>query len=206
VSLESRADVVVTETVGNDPFDEGILEIAWDARERMLKARGAIIPFRVGPLLVPVCLPQASRRRMRFTREGVTHWSQEYGYDLTCLADVSSSQLLRRITVKSGKDQAWRLDEPLELPPVELGTSRPSYHADFNWTPKSPTELDGFVLGSRIDLTPSTSIFTVGERTSATSSWGAVLFLLPQPLVVGPSSPLRGTLDSNGGASTLTLR
>lgn len=47
VSLTSKVDVVVTETLGNFAIDEGIVTYAADARERFLQGKGRIMPARL---------------------------------------------------------------------------------------------------------------------------------------------------------------
>lgn len=44
VRLRDKADVVIAELIGNDPFAEKILSTTWDSRKRLLKAGGKIIP------------------------------------------------------------------------------------------------------------------------------------------------------------------
>ena len=46
-TLPERADVLVTETIGNVGFEEGILRWVKDARQRLLKPRATIVPGRV---------------------------------------------------------------------------------------------------------------------------------------------------------------
>jgi predicted RNA methylase len=44
LALEKEFDIVVSETIGFDGFDEAIVPIMQDARTRFLKAGGALIP------------------------------------------------------------------------------------------------------------------------------------------------------------------
>ncbi len=47
VGLPERADVLISETIGNTGFDEGIIAWSFDARQRLLRPGAAIIPQRV---------------------------------------------------------------------------------------------------------------------------------------------------------------
>ena len=47
VGLPERADVLISETIGNTGFDEGIIAWSFDARQRLRRPGAAIIPQRV---------------------------------------------------------------------------------------------------------------------------------------------------------------
>ena len=57
ITLPARADLLVSETLGHLGFDEGILETAHDARERLLTRNAPILPSRLRVLLAPVMAP-----------------------------------------------------------------------------------------------------------------------------------------------------
>jgi protein arginine N-methyltransferase 1 len=59
VRLPERADVVVSETLGNAVFDEGILELLRDARRRHLKPGGRLVPSRIRVLAAPATTPES---------------------------------------------------------------------------------------------------------------------------------------------------
>lgn len=59
--LSPRFDVVISETVGNEGVDEGIVEILRDARERFLKPRGVFLPRALSLMAVPVRRNRPSR-------------------------------------------------------------------------------------------------------------------------------------------------
>ncbi|MDB6073942.1 MAG: Protein arginine N-methyltransferase [Verrucomicrobiaceae bacterium] len=56
VVLDEKFDVVVSETIGHMIFDEDVVEIMIDARERFLKPGGVMIPERVALLAAPLHL------------------------------------------------------------------------------------------------------------------------------------------------------
>lgn len=60
VSLPRHFDIVVSETVGHVIFDEDIVSVMIDARERFLKPGGVMIPERVALLAAPVHLDEAA--------------------------------------------------------------------------------------------------------------------------------------------------
>jgi len=61
VRLPERVDVVVTEMLGMFVFDEGLLELASDARRRFLRKDGRIIPSHVRVMAAPAAAPPGRR-------------------------------------------------------------------------------------------------------------------------------------------------
>ena len=62
-----KANLLITETVGDGPFGEGILESVADARARLLVPGARIIPAAITVGVVPLCLPQDLLERYIFT-------------------------------------------------------------------------------------------------------------------------------------------
>lgn len=65
IRLGRRFDLIVSETVGNEAFDEGMLAILADARRRFLRAGGAVIPHAVALAAAPVRAPALAPRERR---------------------------------------------------------------------------------------------------------------------------------------------
>ncbi len=59
VVLDEKFDVVVSETIGHMIFDEDVVEIMIDARERFLKPGGVMIPERVALFAAPLHLDES---------------------------------------------------------------------------------------------------------------------------------------------------
>jgi type I protein arginine methyltransferase len=67
--LPERADVVVTDQIGQFGFEAGLVEVVADVRTRLLKPGGRIIPRRVTLFLAPVEAP--------LFRDGLDFWSSQ---------------------------------------------------------------------------------------------------------------------------------
>jgi protein arginine N-methyltransferase 1 len=53
VKLSGKFDVVISETIGNEAFDEAIVPIMIDARKRFLKRGGVLIPRSIASVMAP---------------------------------------------------------------------------------------------------------------------------------------------------------
>ena len=58
IELPEQADVLVAEVIGNEPFEEEILETTLDARRRLLKPDARLIPHALELLARPLLLPE----------------------------------------------------------------------------------------------------------------------------------------------------
>lgn len=82
VSLPERADVVVSDQIGRFGFEAGLLSLFADARARLLKPGGQLVPSRIDLVVAPVEYQRGSSR--------VAFWSrQPAGFDFTPAHRVS---------------------------------------------------------------------------------------------------------------------
>ena len=59
VKVHGKFDLIITETVGNEAFDEGIVPIIIDAKKRFLKSTGFVIPEALAAVAAPAHLSGA---------------------------------------------------------------------------------------------------------------------------------------------------
>ena len=74
VELPERADVLVSEIIGNDPFDEKVVEVTADARMRLLKPDARMVPQTITIFALPLTVPDRIVRRRWFTPEVLENW------------------------------------------------------------------------------------------------------------------------------------
>ena len=63
IELPERADLLVAEVIGNEPFEEEILETTLDARRRLLKPGARLIPHTLELVARPLRIPDAEARQ-----------------------------------------------------------------------------------------------------------------------------------------------
>src|SRR5512140_1774462 len=81
VELPERADVLVTEMIGHEPFSEDALLVSWDAKKRLLKDDARMLPARIRLFAYPAVLPEVVRQKHFFTEASVARWRDWYGVD-----------------------------------------------------------------------------------------------------------------------------
>lgn len=193
VELPERADVLVSEIIGNDPLDEGVLRYMPDAVARFLKPGGRVLPARLAVDLKLVEMPPAIAREFRVGGDRVARWSARYGFDYAPF-DRFATATPRRVHRRADELASWRvlsdtfrlLDTELTGPlasenttTIEVETSAPSETAAaLLW---ATIELPGaggpepFVCGGHwrmpVTLLPEHS---AARRWQVTATWGAL--------------------------------
>jgi protein arginine N-methyltransferase 1 len=186
VDLPERADVLVTDTFDNFGLQGGMLGAVIDARARLLRAHGAIIPRAVELFVVPVELPDAYQQKVEF-------WTGDlYGIDFSALRPFAVNHLYP-VTL----DERAFLSEPALLVRVRLSDveaadvegevsvvarRRGTLHGIGGWCAGELSE------GLRISNSPS----------AMTTSWTHAFFPLEGPVSLETGDRVRVRLRSNG--------
>ena len=89
IELPEPADLLVAEIIGNEPFEEEILETTLDARRRLLKPDARLIPHTLTLLARPLLLPDAEARQRAIGRAAVERWRRLYGMEFQPLLDAA---------------------------------------------------------------------------------------------------------------------
>lgn len=104
VNLPEKANLLVTETIGNFGVEEGIIPLLNDAKKRFLKQDAIIIPAELEFIVAPIESPRCHRR--------ITFWKKpKYGINFSHLLTHATSSLYHHRV----------LPKELLSPPVKLG-------------------------------------------------------------------------------------
>ncbi len=177
--------------IGNEPFEEEILETTLDARSRLLAPGARLIPHALTLLARPVLLPDAEMRQRAFGRAAVARWRDLYDIDFTPLLDAAIPGPTH--TVTEGEIVAtWpQVGPPVALTTIDLTTfTQPSVRA----LRRSRRRASG--CGQRGCVTFRAGLHdglahTMDPWTWPASSWATSVWVLPDPLEVGTGCVLR---------------
>ena len=115
VRLPEKADVLVCELIGHEPFGERLLKVTADAVKRFLKPRARSIPARIKIFALPIVIPRAERGKLMFSADVVREWESSYGFDLSPLITVNRRRL-QRFFFDPARLRSWRvLSRPIPL-------------------------------------------------------------------------------------------
>ena len=171
ISLPERADVVISETIGDDLFDESILPTLADAAARLAKPTARFVPRALRPVVIPTCIDDEIWRRRFYSPELVRGWSDEYVIDLSWLdAEPRRAERFPRA-------RAYLGDGPrIDLPAVTFPGTDATYDRTVTWTADRALRVNALLLGFASDLGP----VTLTNVTRDTSSWELPADVLPQ--------------------------
>jgi SAM-dependent methyltransferase len=166
-----KVDIVVSETLGNYPFEEHIIDTLNDARRRYLKPGGSIIPSALTQFVAPVVSDRIARE--------LDAWDAT-GFDLSFPKTMSLNNIYVRTfapkdLLDGGKSAvAWdEIDFAAE--------NRSNRKGEARWRLQSPATVFGFVTWWQAELVPGVTLST-GPGKAATH-WEQLYFPIAEPIV-----------------------
>jgi precorrin-6B methylase 2 len=211
VALPERADVLVSEMIGNEPLGERILETTCDAVARLLKPGARLIPSALRIYATPVVVPKKVRERAFFTPEVVDRWQRWYGVPFCALldpADVGATQVsLVRMFVDPWTARRW----PLLGPPVLLQAFDLAVQyltpltSEATLVLEREGELGGLLVHFEADLAAAVRITTEPACVSRRNHWRTPLWLLPSILKMHGGVTLSARLGFRNWNSTFEI-
>lgn len=169
IQLEKDFDIVISETVGHLVFDESIVSIMIDSRERFLKPGGKLIPQTVSLVAAPA-----------FYENGAQNLPA--GVSLECA--LFNSLSLNIPLALQEKSLLTNLESPKPLIKTDLRTV--NEHPDLSgltaqWNIADASSINCFAVWAEAELTEEIEI-----STSRTTSWMPMIYRIkPLPKVSG---------------------
>lgn len=212
VSLPERADVLVSEIIGDEPLGERVLEATLDARKRLLKPNAKLIPSRIRVLGLPVTIPHERLSRSLFTHQTTSQWESWYGIKFGTWVELSEKHP-PYFSVKPGKISPWACPfEPILLAEIDmnsfLGTS---VETEVSATVENSGTINGFAFFFELELSSGNWLSTNPKQVSDDSSWRSLVQVLSSPLEVVPGDRLEvkyqyPAIDEVGSVTIRLLR
>jgi protein arginine N-methyltransferase 1 len=189
VKKPPKAEVVISETLGNFALEEHLLETLVDAR-RFLAARGTLIPCGLKQLVAPVLGPRIQAELDVWPKVG-------FGWKVSAAREVSLNNMYVRTLQPAdlGGDlklaQCWdRLDfAPAGEPPASVR------RATLRWTELPRETVYGFALWWEAELVPGVVIST--SPLAPATHWEQVYLPLLKPLEISERRSLELSLTSD---------
>ncbi|HXV15152.1 MAG TPA: 50S ribosomal protein L11 methyltransferase, partial [Gemmatimonadaceae bacterium] len=196
VSLPERADVLVTETIGHDPFEERIAENMADARDRFLKPGARLIPERMRVWALPVSVPKAEADPVRFSPEAISQWGSDYGFDFSPLLSATPVRpLVRRLQTAVAREFP-ALADAMVIADVDISQPFTSaFDSSVDFVAATSGLLNGILIYFDLTLSPGVSFTTERETAEDTNSWGHIVIMLPDNLDISRGDELSLRVD-----------
>jgi protein arginine N-methyltransferase 1 len=190
IELPERADLLVSEIIGNEPFEEELLETTLDARRRLLKPQARLIPHTLTLLVRPLLLPEVEARQRAIGDGAVERWRGLYGIEFQALLDAAPPGPVH--TPTEGEVVAgW----PPVGPPVVLATLDLTALDEVSVDAGTELVVDGAGMVNAVAMTFRADLHgaiahTLDPWRWPASSWATSVWMFPDRLHVGPGAVL----------------
>jgi precorrin-6B methylase 2 len=191
IELPEPADVLVAEVIGNEPFEEEILETTLDARHRLLKPNVRLIPNTLELLARPLLIPEPEARQRAIGRHAVERWRQVYGIEFRPLLDAAFPGPVNNPTEAEVLARWPPVGSPVTLAVVDLGRyERPIVDASADLAVSPGAYVNAVAVTFRAHLHGSIA-HTLDPWRWPSSSWATSVWVLPDAVEVGSGVTLR---------------
>jgi hypothetical protein len=183
VNLPEKADVLISEIIGNEPLGERVLETTMDAIKRLLKPNARLVPNKVKIFGLPVTIPLTELAKYTFVPETLRDWKSCYDIDFNPLAEASRNSS-QSFYINPSLARDWvSICEPVQLAVVDLkDMSQLSVDNTLTVTADTSGRLDGVLVYFEIELGPTTWLSTHPVQATKDCSWSSPVRILTEPL------------------------
>ncbi len=207
IELPERADVLVAELIGNEPFEEEILETTLDARRRLLKPHARLIPHTLDLVARPLLLPDAEARQRALGRRAVERWRQLYEIDFQPLLDAAFPGPVNNPTEAEVLARWLPVGPAVTLATVELGRyERATVDASAELAVAPTAQVNAVAVTFEAHL-HRTIVHTLDPWRWPSSSWATSVWVLPDAtrIAAGDTLTVRYTRRVPGRSDGLTF-
>lgn len=123
INLPEKADMLVSEIIGNDPFGENILQTFNDAHRRLLKPGARLIPSGMSLFGLPALIAPSVIKNRVLLPQDLENWQSWYGINFKPLSNIKAnlSQSFLRVNTNISTE-VETFDEPVLLADVDFNT------------------------------------------------------------------------------------
>ncbi|HET9228553.1 MAG TPA: 50S ribosomal protein L11 methyltransferase [Thermoanaerobaculia bacterium] len=197
VELDEPADLLIHEILGTDPFSENLLPAIFDARERLLRPGGRLLPWRIQVLCIGIEAETRPHRDREYFLAEAAEAQRLYGVDMSPLVEILAAVDSRQLVppFEDGDPRIFKpkvLSEECLLRDVDLrtdGLDRAGEPSEALLRIQSPGTLGAIVVYFRAHL--DEDIQLANAPFAPLTSWGRNVRLLSRPLAVAPGDEVR---------------
>ena len=186
VATPERVDVVVSETLGNYPFEENIIATLNDAHARFLAPGGVIIPHSVEQFVCPVTAERLYRE--------LTAWDEVgYGLDFAPAKAMSLNNIYVRWLEKGDLLEGGAAASAWDKVTFDR-CNKTTRAGEASWRARKPTTIYGLALWWSAELVPGVALSTgpLAPRTH----WEQLYLPALAPIAVSAGQTLSARLRS----------
>jgi len=193
VELPEPADLLVAEIIGNEPLEEEILETTLDARRRLVKPGGRLIPHTLTLLARPLLLPDEEARQRAVGQAAVERWRGLYDMEFQPLVEAAHPGPVN-MPAEAEVAATWPpVGPPVALETVDLATFEDAtFETSADLIVDAPGHVNAVAVTFRAGLY-GTIEHTLDPWRWPTSSWATSVWALPDRIDLSREEVLRVT-------------
>ena len=189
IELPERADVLVSELIGNDILSEGIVRYVADARRRLLKPGARLVPSRLRVLALPVAVPEERLRRVTFTPDVLETWRSRYGIDFGALRKAAPSSFSflvnpERLAGRVLGAPVLVFDAHLASADAWVRAEADVRHVDGAFDATASGRINGVLICFDAEVGPGIRLSTHPDRVGRDNHWRHRVWMLPEPVML----------------------
>jgi 2-polyprenyl-3-methyl-5-hydroxy-6-metoxy-1,4-benzoquinol methylase len=183
IDLPERADVMVSEIIGNEALGEHVLEVVLDAKKRLLKPGARLIPSGLRVRGLAVTIPPEEIGKRTFTADAARGWTERYGMDFSPLARVTPASD-RSFFPWPHRARGWPvLSAPVALADIVFADAEaPSVGGGATVAATAPGHLNGVLVYFDLEIAPGIELTTHPHLAAEHCSWRNGVWVLPEPV------------------------
>ncbi|MFM7022574.1 MAG: 50S ribosomal protein L11 methyltransferase [Flavobacteriales bacterium] len=180
ITLPEKATVLVSEIIGNDAFDEGILRTFDDAKERLLVPGAKIIPGKIKVYALATESPALKYGRSQLSKKNIAQWKKDYKIDFSAFFDFDEKQTIKASVSNSELKNHKFLSDPILL--TEIDFHQQDYlikDCEKNFSITQPGNFNSYFIYFEAELSKDNVLSLHPDELTNENSWGLQLFYLP---------------------------
>jgi len=180
IELPEKATVLVSEIIGNDAFDEGILSTYSDAKKRLLTANAKLIPSNIQVFVIPMEFEQKHRASKILNNQAIQNWKNNYGINFSPFLDFNEEKevqtKINNIEIKKQK----KLSSSIKVAEVNFYDDDYSVeNLECTFSIQEEGILNGYLIYFETELSESNFLSLNPEKLSEHNHWALLSFCLP---------------------------
>ena len=199
IDLPERADVLVSEIIGDDPLAENVRAVVADARRRFLAPHARVLPRRLRILGVGVDITAETIGHHVFTAAMAQTWASRYQMRFDPLGRMSQIEP-HRFFVWPHKTREWELlSEPIVLADLDLGSDdMPRVRTSNTLSAVAGSALNGLLVYFELEIAPDLWLSTHPRDADEHCSWRNMAWILPEDTTTASSRSFAVTYAYDG--------
>lgn len=204
LKLAERADVLVTETIGNDPFSEFAVELLVDAHKRLLTPDARVVPGSLRVWAIPVQAPDALLDRLSYTQRNIARWSEALLIDFSALRQAVGTSFAASIIAERAR-AVVELGPPVQLGELDYRAPAPIKDRSARLEIDRPGQLSGVLLTFDVDVGAGQRLSTRPLEAAADNHWMPTLYIDPRERQVSPGDAVDILFRQDGSSALLDI-